>query len=111
MSSVPTISGDGRLRRIAGVAGLAVGQAIAAGIAAFATRDIFGALHEGAALSATALTGLALSGLAIGSLRIAERTIGERLGCDYAAAVRERLFLHAAALPPSELARRTTGGL
>lgn len=111
MSSVPKVAGDGRLRRILGVAGLAVGQAVAAGVAAFATRDIFGALHAGGALSATALAGLALSGLAIGGLRIAERTVGERLGCDYAAAVRERLFMHAAGLPPSELARRTTGGL
>jgi ABC-type multidrug transport system fused ATPase/permease subunit len=111
MSRRPAIAADGRARRIAAVAALAVGQAMAAGMAAFATRDVFGALHAGGALPAPALAAIALAGGIIAGARIAERSIAERVGGEYAAALRETLFLHAARLPPSVVARRSRGGL
>ena len=111
MSRRPAIAANGRARRIAAVAGLAVGQAMAAGLAAFATRDVFDALHTGGAVPAMALVAIAAAGGVIAAARIAERSIAERVGCEYAAALRERLFLHVARLPPSVVARRSRGGL
>ncbi len=111
MSRRPAIAANGRARRIAAVAALAIGQAMAAGLAAFATRDVFGALHAGGAVPAMALVAMVMAGGFIAGARIAERSIAERVGCEYAAALRETLFLHIARLPPSMVARRSRGGL
>lgn len=112
MNRLPALGADGRARSIAVVALLAVGQAAAAGIAAFATRDVFAALGEAAAVPpTTALLLLAASGLGLAALRIAERVRAERLGQDYAATLRLALFRHVARLPASEVARRRAGAL
>jgi ABC-type multidrug transport system fused ATPase/permease subunit len=111
MTRVPAIFANGRRRRIACVAGLALGQAAAAGLAAFATRDAFAALHGGAGAPIAALTAIAFSGCLIAGLRVAERTVAERLGGAYVAEVREKLFLRTARTPPRALARRRRGGL
>ena len=112
MSRLPALGADGRARSIAVVALLALGQAAAAGVAAFATRDVFAALGEAAAVPpTTALLLLAASGLGLAALRIAERVRAERLGQDYAATVRLALFRHVARLPASEVARRRAGAL
>lgn len=111
MSARPAIGADGRRRRIASVAGLALGQAASAGVVAFATREAFGALHAAGPAPAGALLAIALGGAAIAALRVAERAVAERVGCDYAAALRERLFLHAARTPPSAMAGRSRGVL
>ena len=112
MSRMPPIAADGRRRQIAMVAALAFGQAIAAGVAAFSTRDVFAALRAddlAAAYGPIAL--IALSGLAIAGLRIAERIIGEQVGQDYAAALRERLFTHLSRMPARAVAGKRAGGL
>jgi len=111
VSRRPGIAADGRGWRIAGVAALATGQAAAAGVAAFSTRDVFAALHAAGPTPAAALAAIALSGLVTAALRVAERALAERVGCDYAAALRERLFLHGARTPPSAIASRSRGGL
>ncbi|HKK36730.1 MAG TPA: ATP-binding cassette domain-containing protein [Paracoccaceae bacterium] len=111
MSRMPAVLGQGRVRRIAAVAGLALGQAIAAGGAAFATRDAFAALRDGAPTPWAALAAVAGAGLVIAGLRVAERATAERVGCDYAAELRERLFLRGMRMPVGALADRTTGGL
>ncbi len=111
MSRLPAIAGNGRRRRIAGVAALALGQAAGAGLAAFATRDAFAALHDGAATPLAALAVLAVSGGVIAAFRVAERAVAERLGGAYVAEARETLFLRAARTPPRALARRRRGGL
>ena len=112
MSRMPRIAGEGRGRRIALVAGLAFAQAVAAGVAAFSTRDVFAALRnpEGASALEPILL-IALSGFAIAGLRIAERVIAERVGQDYAAALREKLFTHLSRMSAREVAGRRAGGL
>ncbi len=112
MSRLPPISGGSRRRGIAFVAALSVGQAASAGMAAFATRDAFAALHAGATAPPMVDIGLiALSGLTIAALRVAERITAERIGQDYAAAVRQTLFRHLSRLPARTVARSRGGSL
>lgn len=112
MSPLPRITGAGRGRGIAQVAALAIGQAIAAGIAAFATRDVFAALHDRPdAVPAVALSLIAFAGLVIALARVAERIAAERIGQQYAGALRLALFSHLARMPEREVSSRRTGGL
>jgi ABC-type multidrug transport system fused ATPase/permease subunit len=111
VSRAPRIAAEGRGRRIAAVALLALGQAAAAGVAAFATRDVFAALHAGGAAPVVAIGAIAAAGVTVAGLRVAERAVAERVGCDYATAVRAALFRRIVRLPQSTLSRRSTGGL
>ena len=112
MSRLPRIAGEGRGRRIALVAVLALGQAAAAGIAAFATRDVFAAFRDGlAGLPSRALALIALAGLAIAVLRVAERVVAERVGQDYAASLRLKLFVHLTQMSARDVSDRRCGGL
>lgn len=112
MSRLPKISANGRGRRIAAIAAFACAQAGAAGVAAFATRDVFAALRAEAPTDAgQPIAVIALSGLAIAGLRIAERRVAERVGQDYAAALREKLFVHISRMPARAVAGRRAGGL
>jgi len=115
MTAFPPILSEGRLRGVCLVAALAVGQAAAAGVAAFATRDVFAALS---AAEAAPLQGLLASlaliagaGAAIALLRVAERAVGENVGQSYAAALRKTLFRHLTRMPAGEVARRRGGAL
>lgn len=112
MSRMPPIAGDGRIRQISLVAALAFFQAIAAGVAAFSTRDVFVALRaDEPSVAFTPIAFIALSGLVIAALRIGERIIGERVGQDYAAVLRERLFTHLSRMPVRAVSGRRSGGL
>lgn len=111
MSEIPAIFASGRRLRIACVAGLALGQAVGAGLAAFATRDVFAALHDGGGAPLAAIAAIAVSGCLIAAFRVAERAVAERLGGAYVADARETLFLRVARTPPRALARRRRGGL
>lgn len=112
MSRLPRITGDGRTRGLAGIVALAVGQAVAAGVAAFATRDVFAALGDSAtALPVLALVFIAAAGLAIAVLRYAERVVAERVGQDYVAALRLLLFRHLTRVSARDLAQRRNGAL
>lgn len=112
MSRLPGIFDEGRATGVALVAALAVAQAAAAGVAAFATRDVFLAFKTTSA--ATPLDSLALivaAGAAIALLRVAERTIAEGVGQSYAASLRKTLFRHLTRMPAADLSRRRVGGL
>ncbi len=110
MSRVPGLFADGRGRQFALVAGLALGQAAAAGLAAFATRDVFAHWTEPEPPGAALLMLAAAAGLFAGC-RWAERVIAERLGQDFAAAMRRAVFAQVARMPASDVARRRAGGL
>lgn len=112
MSRMPPIFADGRGRRVGSVAAFALGQALAAGVAAFSTRDVFAALRDGGASDAhTPILLIALSGIVIAGFRIAERVVAERVGQDYAAALREKLFLHLSRMSARDVAEKRAGGL
>lgn len=97
---------------MAAVAMFALLQAVAAGAAAVATREAFAALaDDNLVLPLFSLVLIAASGIAIALFRWSERVVAERLGQDFAAAVRLKLFKHIARLPANELAKRRTGGL
>lgn len=112
MSHLPRLAGEGRGRSIALVAALALGQAAAAGVAAFATRDVFAAFRDSLAeLPLTALGLVAAAGLAIALLRVAERVVAERVGQNYAAALRLKLFSHLTEMSARAVAERRSGAL
>jgi ABC-type transport system involved in cytochrome bd biosynthesis fused ATPase/permease subunit len=112
MSRMPPIGGERRWLRIAALVCLALGQAAAAGAAALATRAAFAALHRpDGDLPLAAVAAIAGAGVALAALRWGERVVAERLGQDYVAALRVRLFEHAAHLPASDLAKRRVGTL
>ena len=110
MSRRPKVTGDKRWIGLLALVCLALGQAVTMVVTAFATRDVIGALRDGAGvIPVQALVAIALSGLAIFALRSAEGAVGERTGQSYAAAIRRVLFLHMTKMPMSALARRRAG--
>lgn len=111
-SRLPRIFGEGRKIAILMVAVLALGQGIAAGVAAFATRDVFAAFrtHE-VYLPTLALSLIVLAGLVIASLRIGERLLAERVGQDYAASLRLKLFKHLSRMSARSVSERRKGAL
>ncbi len=112
MSSLPSITGEGRWRGISLVVVLALGQAAAAGIAAFATRDVFAAFRDAStALPALALGLVASAGLGIALLRFGERVVAEKVGQHYAASLRLKLFKHMTRVSARDLAERRSGAL
>ena len=112
MSRMPPIFSGGRALRVAYVAAFALGQALAAGVAAFATRDVFAALRgDNVQAAYLPITLIALSGLAIAVCRIAERVVAEKAGQDYAADLREKLFLHLSRMSARDVSERRAGGL
>lgn len=112
MSTLPKIMGEGRARGICLLIGLALGQAIATGLAAFATRDVFAAFRDASpVLPVVALVLLAGSGLAIGTLRFYERLAAEKVGQHFAASLRIKLFKHMARVSARDVAARRNGSL
>ncbi len=88
-----------------------IAQAIAAGAAALATREVFAALHGSGTMAVSALGIILAAGLAIALLRLAERTVAEWIGQHYAAELRQSLFAHLARLSPRDIAMRRSGSL
>ena len=112
MSQLPPITDAGRGRGIAQVAALAIAQAVAAGVAAFATRDVFAALRDASdALPVVALSLIATAGLVIALARVAERVVAERIGQQYAGALRLALFSHLARMSERDVSGRRAGAL
>ena len=112
VTQVPAVFGEGRARGVVLVTASAVGQALAAGVAAFATRDIFAALHHGdGGIPVLSLLFLFLAGAAVAGLRVFGRVVAERLGQDYAISVRRSLFRHLTRMPSGAVAKRRTGAL
>ena len=111
MSRIPKVLAEGRARDAALVAAAGIGQAAAAGLAAFATRDLFSALHAGLPLSRRTLVTLLAAGVLVAALRMAHRTVAERLGQDSAISLRRRLYRHLAGMSSSAVSERRTGAL
>ena len=112
MSGMPRIAAGRRLRGVAKVVLLALLQAAAAAVAAIATRAVFSAFSEaGGEVPVGALWAIALSGCGIALFRWLGGIVAERLGHEYAAALRLRLFRHIARLPARDHARRRIGGM
>lgn len=112
MSALPKVMGEGRARGIYLLIGLALGQAMATGLAAFATRDVFAAFRDASnALPVVALTVLATTGLAIGGFRYYERLAAEKVGQHFAASLRIKLFKHMARVSARDIAARRNGSL
>jgi ABC-type multidrug transport system fused ATPase/permease subunit len=107
--ALPPLLDRKRGRGLAAVACLTLVQAGAAGAAAFATRTLFEAMHQGVALPAASLAVLAGAGAAIAVTRVAARWLGERIGQDYAQAIRSALFDHAARMPARAVTSRRAG--
>ena len=109
---MPGIFSEGRLRGIVFIAVLAVGQALAAAIAAFTTRDIFSAFGaQIGTLPVNSLLWLALSGIVIAALRVVERATCESVGQQYAASLRTVFFSHLANLSPGDMNNKRLGPL
>lgn len=106
---MPPIFDQGRQRGLILIAGLALLQGMAAGGAAFATRILFGGLHQGAPISFAALATVAAAGLIIAGARISFAVIGDRLGQAYAFDIRKALFTHATGLAASDVEARRVG--
>jgi ABC-type multidrug transport system fused ATPase/permease subunit len=112
MSLIPRVTGEGRGRGIALIAALALGQAAAAGVAAFSTRDVFAAFRDSAtAWPLLALALVACAGLAAALLRVVERVVAERVGQDYAASLRLKLFTHLTQMSARDVSDRRNGAL
>jgi ABC-type multidrug transport system fused ATPase/permease subunit len=90
---------------------LGIGQALALGIAAFATRDAFTALHDGGAPDLTILARLVAAGLAAAGLDLIARQRAEALGQSYAQALRHGLYAHLAGMDRRDVTDRRVGAL
>ena len=112
MSTMPKVFAEGRARGILTIIALALGQAASAGVAAFATRDVFAAFRDAQTeMPGMALALIALSGLSIAGLRYGERIVAERVGQDYVASLRVKLFRHLAQVSARDIAGRRSGAL
>ena len=109
MTPVPPLLTPARKRGLALVSFLVLLQGGAMGLAAFATRALFDAMHQETALPVLMLAALVLSGVATATVRVLARRAGERLGQDYARNLRRALFDHAARMPARAVATRRTG--
>lgn len=107
--SMPGLLDNGRWKGLVLVSLLILAQGAAAGLAAFATRGLFDAMHSGLPLFPGLLGLLAGSGLVIGLSRVGARLVGERLGQTYSLAIRLALLEHAASMPASAVANRRGG--
>ena len=101
----------GRTQAVLLVTALSAAQAAALALGAFATRDLFAALHSHLTLPADALMVLTGAGLIVATAKLAERTSAEWLGQSYANALRSRLYDQFAAMNLSSIRQRRLGGL
>jgi ABC-type multidrug transport system fused ATPase/permease subunit len=110
MSAAPRLFADGRGRRFALVAGLALCHAAAAAGVAVATRALFARWHDGRDPDGAALA-LAAAAAAAALAGAATRIAAEDLGQRYAASVRRAVFAHLAATPLAAVETRRAAGL
>lgn len=109
---MPKLSARGRGRSVALITLVLLAQAIVAGAAAFATRDLFGALAVAPRdPSFIALATIGVSGVGIAICRVNARLLGERMGQSYAFDVRKALYTHASAMPRELVANRRPGAM
>jgi ABC-type multidrug transport system fused ATPase/permease subunit len=106
---MPRLMENGRWRGLVTVSLVTLAQGVAAGVAAFATRGLFEAMHAGPTLPPGLLAALIISGLVIAGARVLSRLMGERLGQGYALAIRLALLDHASGMAASAVAMRRSG--
>ncbi|WP_298912183.1 ABC transporter ATP-binding protein [uncultured Roseobacter sp.] len=111
MNKLPKILASDRILDAVALPLLSVGQAVFLGIGVFATREAFGALHEGVQLQNMTLCKLAGSGILAVGLEFLRRICAERLGQSYASSLRLGLYRHLAGMQKSELDARRLGAL
>mgnify|MGYP000925311858 CR=1 FL=1 len=112
MSQIPHLLAGGRGFAMALVAAGAVGEALAAGAAAFAARDIFRALHQGQVdIPVWPLVVMLVAGVSIAALRVAARSTGEWIGQGFAIALRREILVHVSLMPGGAVALRRQGAL
>lgn len=111
MNRIPAIFTADRRGFFAAVVAAGVGEALVIGIAAFAMRDVFAALHANAGQPTTALITLGSCAIALALFRVTNRMVSERLGQSYAMSARRMLYRHLAGQPLSQLEERRSGAL
>lgn len=111
MIALPPLATRDRVIDVAFVVCCGIGQAAAATLAAFATRDAFAALHGGGGPDSRTLVELAGAGLLAAVCLYGAHRRSEALGQSYANALRHRLYRHIAALPKALHERRRVGSL
>ena len=111
MSALPPILKGRRSWQLTKLIAFALGQAGAAGLIAFATRDVFATFRSGEDAPLVALAMIVSAAIGIAMLRYGERVIAERLGQDYAASLRLAIFQHLSKVPARKLAERRVGHL
>jgi len=111
MSELPSLITKARFVDLSLVVLCGIGQAAAATLAAFATRDAFAALHAGGGPALATLLELAVAGLLGAVCLYGAHRRSEAVGQSYANALRRRLYGHIAALPKALHERRRLGGL
>lgn len=84
-------------------------QGVAAGMAAFAVRALFEALHDGTPLPVQHLVLLGGSGVVIAAAGVGAAETSTRLGQQYSILVRAALFRHAARMPLGDVVNRRGG--
>lgn len=111
MTRLPKLMDKDRIWDAVLVPLLGVGQAVALGIGAFATRDAFAALHGGGTPDLAILARLLAAGLAAAGLDLIARQRAEALGQSYALSLRHRLYSHLAGMDRRDVTDRRLGAL
>jgi len=107
----PSITDDGRWRSLGLIVLLGIGQAAGLGTAAYATRVIFKALHDGSAPGLTAFALLSGGLLAVPLCQAVSRVLAEDAGQSFAKRIRRDLYKHLAGMNAEALERRRFGAL
>lgn len=111
MNRLPALMDGDRVADVVAIPMFGIGQAVALGVGAFATRDAFAALHVGADPSPQTLATLLVAGLIVAGLELVSRQRAEALGQSYARALRLRLYDHIAGMSRRDLSQRRVGAL
>jgi ABC-type multidrug transport system fused ATPase/permease subunit len=111
MSALPSLTTNDRVIDAIFVVLCGIGQAAAATLAAFATREAFAALHGGGGPALRILVELAAAGLLGAFCLYGAHRSSEALGQSYANALRRCLYRHIAAMPKALHERRRLGSL
>ncbi len=111
MTHIPTFAAEERVFDALLIPICGVLQAVALGIAVFATRDIFVSLHSDAAPQNLSFVVLGCAGILAAGLEAVSRIRAEALGQSYAISLRNRLYMHLSRLPRSSITKKRLGGL
>lgn len=111
MGTLPKVAAEGRMARLCAIACLGIGQAVALGVVAFATRAAFGAMADGQVPRSLTFFLLVGGGIGVGILQVAVRVQAEAVGQSFASSLRHKLYAHIAGMNQSDLAARRQGSL